>query len=128
MWRSLFHCDNAYRLPAVEVDGRVCRTHKTSQTAFRGFGGPQAMVVIEEILSRAAARLSLPADVVRERNLLSRRRHDALRAAGRAKPGASSASGTRLKETSRFDDRRDEVAAVQRHASRTSSAAWRSRR
>jgi xanthine dehydrogenase large subunit len=69
MWRSLFHCDNAYRLPAMEAVGRVCLTHKTSQTAFRGFGGPQAMVVIEEILSRAAVALRLPADVVRERNL-----------------------------------------------------------
>ncbi len=69
MWRSLFHCDNAYALPAAEIVGRVCRTHKTSQTAFRGFGGPQAMVVIEEILSHAARRLSLPSDVVRERNL-----------------------------------------------------------
>ena len=49
--------------------GRVCLTHKTSQTAFRGFGGPQAMVVIEDILSQAAHRLSLPPDLVRERNL-----------------------------------------------------------
>ena len=68
MWRALFHCDNAYKLPAVEAIGRVCRTHKTSQTAFRGFGGPQGMVVIEEIMAQAAARLSMPADVVRERN------------------------------------------------------------
>ncbi len=68
MWRSMFHLDNAYKLPAVEVTGRVCRTHKTSQTAFRGFGGPQGMLVIEEILSRAAQALNLPADVVRERN------------------------------------------------------------
>jgi xanthine dehydrogenase large subunit len=68
MWRSLFHCDNAYRLPAVDVTGRVCRTHKTSQTAFRGFGGPQAMLVIEDILSRAAQRLSISGDVIRERN------------------------------------------------------------
>jgi xanthine dehydrogenase large subunit len=68
MWRSLFHCDNAYYLPAVDVIGRACRTHKTSQTAFRGFGGPQAMVVIEEILSQAAARLELGPDLVRERN------------------------------------------------------------
>ncbi|MEQ1912927.1 MAG: molybdopterin cofactor-binding domain-containing protein, partial [Vicinamibacterales bacterium] len=68
MWRALFHCDNAYRLPAIDAEGRVCRTHKTSQTAFRGFGGPQGMVVIEEILAQAAQRLGLPADVVRERN------------------------------------------------------------
>jgi xanthine dehydrogenase large subunit len=69
LWRSLFHCDNAYRIPAVEVTGRVCLTHKTSQTAFRGFGGPQGMLVIEEILSRAAQKLGMPADAIRRRNL-----------------------------------------------------------
>ena len=68
MWRSLFHCDNAYYLPNVEATGRVCGTHKTSQTAFRGFGGPQAMVAIEDILSQAAQRLSIPGDVIRARN------------------------------------------------------------
>jgi len=68
MWRSLFHCDNAYYLPAVEATGWVCRTNKTSQTAFRGFGGPQAMLVIEEVIARAARRLGLPPETVRERN------------------------------------------------------------
>jgi xanthine dehydrogenase large subunit len=68
MWRSMFHCDNAYNLRAVDVVGQVCRTHKTSQTALRGFGGPQGMVVIEEILAHAAARLGLAAETVREHN------------------------------------------------------------
>src|SRR3984893_14066952 len=68
LWRALFHCDNAYCLPAAELTGYVCRTNKTSQTAFRGFGGPQGMLVIEEILDQAARRLSLPPDVVRESN------------------------------------------------------------
>lgn len=68
MWRAMFHIDNAYKVPALEVTGRVCRTHKTSQTAFRGFGGPQGMLVIEDILSQAAQRLDIPADVVRQRN------------------------------------------------------------
>jgi xanthine dehydrogenase large subunit len=68
MWRALFHLDNAYYLPAVDVSGFVCRTHKTSQTAFRGFGGPQGMLVVEDILDRIARRLSLPPEVVRERN------------------------------------------------------------
>ena len=67
--RALFHCDNAYFLRAAELTGYVCRTHKTSQTAFRGFGGPQGMVVIEEILDRAARELGLPPETVRERNL-----------------------------------------------------------
>ena len=110
MWRALFHCDNAYRLPAVDAVGRVCRTHKTSQTAFRGFGGPQGMLVIEEILARAAAALSLPAHVVRERNFY--REGDTTHYGQTVEQaGRISDIWTRLKDTSRFDDRRAEVAA-----------------
>jgi xanthine dehydrogenase large subunit len=69
MWRTLFHCENAYYVPAIEATGRVCRTHKTSQTAFRGFGGPQGMLVIEEVMAQAAQRLNIPPELVRERNL-----------------------------------------------------------
>ncbi len=68
MGRAMFHVDNAYYLPALEVTGFVCKTHKTSQTAFRGFGGPQGMLVIEDILDRVARTLELPPHVVRERN------------------------------------------------------------
>ncbi|MER3479615.1 MAG: xanthine dehydrogenase molybdopterin binding subunit [Meiothermus sp.] len=67
--RALLHCDNAYHIPHMEVVGRVCKTHKTSQTAFRGFGGPQGMVVIEEVMDRVARTLGLAPEVVRERNL-----------------------------------------------------------
>ncbi|MFN7917902.1 MAG: xanthine dehydrogenase molybdopterin binding subunit [Vicinamibacterales bacterium] len=69
MYRSLFHVDNAYHVPSLDVTGRVCRTHKTSQTAFRGFGGPQGVLVIEDILARAALRLGLAPDEIRARNL-----------------------------------------------------------
>ncbi|HYR58099.1 MAG TPA: molybdopterin cofactor-binding domain-containing protein, partial [Chthoniobacteraceae bacterium] len=67
--RAMFHIDNAYYIPNVEVSGRVAKTNVTSQTAFRGFGGPQGMLVIEEIIDRIARRLGLPPEVVRERNL-----------------------------------------------------------
>ncbi|GEM86723.1 xanthine dehydrogenase molybdopterin binding subunit [Meiothermus granaticius] len=66
--RAVCHSDNAYFIPHMEVIGRVCKTHKTSQTAFRGFGGPQGMVFIEEVLDRVARTLGLPPEVVRERN------------------------------------------------------------
>jgi xanthine dehydrogenase large subunit len=66
--RAMFHIDNCYRLPHVEVVGRVCRTNHVSHTAFRGFGGPQGMVVIEDVLDRVARHLGLPPHVVRERN------------------------------------------------------------
>jgi len=68
MWRALFHCDNAYLIPALDAAGWVCKTHKTSQTAFRGFGGPQGMLVIEDILDRIARTLAIDPDLVRERN------------------------------------------------------------
>ena len=110
MWRALFHCDNAYRLPAVDAVGRVCRTHKTSQTAFRGFGGPQGMLAIEEVLARAAAELELPPHLVRERNFY---REGDTTHYGQTVDQASRISDiwTQLKETSRFEQRRNEVAA-----------------
>jgi xanthine dehydrogenase molybdopterin binding subunit len=67
--RALFHLDNAYYLPAVHFTGRVAKTNTVSHTAFRGFGGPQGMLVIEEIVARVARACGLAPDVVRERNL-----------------------------------------------------------
>jgi len=67
--RALFHLDNSYYIPAVEFRGQVAKTHLSSNTAFRGFGGPQGMLVIEEIMDRIARRLGLPPELVRERNL-----------------------------------------------------------
>jgi len=67
--RALFHLDNAYYIPNASFSGRVCRTNLTSQTAFRGFGGPQGMLVIEEIIARVARRLSLRPEDLREKNL-----------------------------------------------------------
>ncbi len=67
--RAHLHLDNAYYIPAVYFTGRVARTNVTSHTAFRGFGGPQGMLVIENILDQVARRLGLAPEVVRARNL-----------------------------------------------------------
>lgn len=66
--RALCHVDNAYWIPHVRVHGRVARTHKTSQTAFRGFGGPQGMLVIEDVLGRCAPLLGIDPAELRARN------------------------------------------------------------
>ncbi|MGJ8725170.1 MAG: xanthine dehydrogenase molybdopterin binding subunit [Roseibacillus sp.] len=66
--RALFHLDNAYYFPNVHFEGRVCKTNATSHTAFRGFGGPQGMVIIEDILARVALALDLPPEQVRACN------------------------------------------------------------
>ena len=111
MWRSMFHVDNAYKLPAVEVTGRVCRTHKTSQTAFRGFGGPQGMLVIEEVLSRAAQALDLPPDVVRERNFY-REGDETHYGEPVGDAGRIEQIWNALKRSSRFEERRAEIARL----------------
>ena len=66
--RALFHLDNAYFIPNVHFTGRVARTNTCSHTAFRGFGGPQGMLVIEEIIARIAGERNLRPEVVRSLN------------------------------------------------------------
>jgi xanthine dehydrogenase large subunit len=68
MSRALCHIDNAYWIPNVRVHGRIAKTNKTSQTAFRGFGGPQGMLVTEDILGRCAPLLGLDPAELRRRN------------------------------------------------------------
>jgi xanthine dehydrogenase large subunit len=67
MNRALFHIDNCYHIEHLRARGRVARTHLPSNTAMRGFGGSQAMVIAEEIVDRVARTLSLPVEQVRER-------------------------------------------------------------
>jgi xanthine dehydrogenase large subunit len=66
--RAMLHIDNAYYIPNLEVRGLIAQTHRVSNTAFRGFGGPQGMLVTEDILDRIARTLNLPPEQVRERN------------------------------------------------------------
>ena len=66
--RALCHVDNAYWIPNVRVHGRVAQTHKPSNTAFRGFGGPQGAFLIEDILGRAAPVLGIDPLELREKN------------------------------------------------------------
>lgn len=67
--RSLLHFDNAYYLPHVEMEGQVCFTNYPSNTAFRGFGGPQGMCAIENIIHSIADDLELDPYQVQVRNL-----------------------------------------------------------
>ncbi len=66
--RAMLHSDNAYWLPNVRVTGRVCLTHLPSNTAFRGFGGPQGVASTENVVEAIAQRLGLDALDVRRAN------------------------------------------------------------
>lgn len=67
--RAMFHADNAYYLPAVEIVSHRFKTHTVSNTAFRGFGGPQGMLAIERVMDAVAAEVGLDPLEVRRRNL-----------------------------------------------------------
>ena len=68
--RTLFHSTNAYRIPNVRLFGACCRTHLPPNTAFRGFGGPQGMFVIESALAKAAETLGIRREEIQRRNLI----------------------------------------------------------
>jgi xanthine dehydrogenase large subunit len=67
--RAMFHADNAYYLPAVEIVSERLKTNMVSATAFRGFGGPQGMLAIERVMDAVAGHLGLDPLAVRVANL-----------------------------------------------------------
>ena len=71
--RALCHADNAYFLPAALLRGWPCRTNTVSNTAFRGFGGPQGMLVIETAIEHIARHLGKEVDDVRAVNWYGKR-------------------------------------------------------
>ena len=74
--RALCHADNCYWLPNLRFVGLACKTHTVSNTAFRGYGGPQGMIAIETIVDIIAGTLKLPLDDVRRRNLYGTEHHN----------------------------------------------------
>lgn len=72
--RAMFHCDNAYFYPQYRVHSRRVKTDTVSNTAFRGFGGPQGMVFAERMMDQIAIKLGVDPLTIRKRNFYSRGR------------------------------------------------------
>jgi xanthine dehydrogenase large subunit len=68
--RTLFHCTNSYFIPNVKARAYSCRTNLPPNTAFRGFGGPQGMFVIEAAIAKAARALGIDRSEIQKRNLI----------------------------------------------------------
>ena len=68
--RTLFHATNSYLIKNVKATVHSCKTNLPPNTAFRGFGGPQGMFVIESAIAKAAHELNIPASKIQEANLL----------------------------------------------------------
>ncbi|PXF47901.1 Xanthine dehydrogenase [Gracilariopsis chorda] len=70
--RALYHAVNCYDIPNVDIIGKACYTNTTSSTAFRGFGGPQGMMICENVIEHVAWDLRLPPEKVRDINMFGR--------------------------------------------------------
>lgn len=69
--RTLFHCTNSYFIPNVKAAAYSCRTNLPPNTAFRGFGAPQGMFVIESAIYKAAEKMGIPVSSIQKKNLLA---------------------------------------------------------
>ena len=104
--RALCHLDNAYWIPNVHAYGRIAKTNKQSNTAYRGFGGPQGVFLIEDILGRVAPTLGIDPLELRRRNFYQ--------------PGQSTPYGQLVKDAERmptiWDQLADEASIAERRA------------
>lgn len=108
--RAMFHADNCYFLPNVEIVSERLKTNTVSATAFRGFGGPQGMLAIERVLDDVAAHLGCDPLAVRIANLYGPGRDTTpygMTVADNIAPELID----RLRTTARYDARRAEIAA-----------------
>ncbi len=88
--RSLFHATNAYFVPNARIYAACCKTNLHPHTAFRGFGGPQSMFVIEAAIVAAAEKLGVSPSELQRKNLLTK---------GDAFPYGQSAEEDKARET-----------------------------
>jgi xanthine dehydrogenase large subunit len=68
--RTLFHATNSYFIPNVKATAYCCKTNLVPNTAFRGFGGPQGMFVMESAIYKAAEKMGMDVHVIQEKNIL----------------------------------------------------------
>lgn len=108
--RTMFHADNSYFLPDVEIVSERLKTNTVSATAFRGFGGPQGMLAIERVCDHVAARLGLDPLLVRERNLYGPGR-EVTPYGMTIEDNIAPALIARLRETAHYEVRRQAIAA-----------------
>ncbi|MCT2398974.1 xanthine dehydrogenase molybdopterin binding subunit [Novosphingobium mangrovi (ex Huang et al. 2023)] len=102
--RAMFHADNCYFLPDVEIASERLKTNTVSATAFRGFGGPQGMLAIERIVDHVAARLGKDPLEVRLANLYGPGR-DVTQYGMTVADNIAPQMIARLRETARYDER-----------------------
>ncbi len=112
--RAVFHADNAYWLPHVAIHSFRCKTNTVSDTAFRGFGGPQGMFAIEHVLDEIARALGRDPLDVRKANFYGTTERNVTPFGMTVEDNIAPALVEHLEATSRYRARRSEIAAWNR--------------
>ena len=112
--RAVFHADNAYWLPDVAIHSYRCRTNTVSDTAFRGFGGPQGMFAIEAVIEAVAAHLGRDPLDVRRANFYGTTERNVTPFGMTVEDNIAPALVDRLAATSRYRERREAIRAWNR--------------
>ena len=108
--RAMFHCDNAYYLENVGILSHRCKTNTVSNTAFRGFGGPQGMFAIECLIDDIARELGEDPLTIRQRNLYGLESRNTTHYGQTVEDNVLPELLSRLAETSEYAKRRAEIA------------------
>jgi xanthine dehydrogenase large subunit len=114
--RAMFHSDNAYFLPDVTIRSYRCRTNTVSNTAFRGFGGPQGMVGIERVIDAIAHHLGKDPLEVRKNNLYGTKERNVTPYEMRIRDNVLGDLIADLEASSGYSGRRREVADFNRQS------------
>ncbi|MBP2197776.1 xanthine dehydrogenase molybdopterin binding subunit [Pantoea cypripedii] len=109
--RAMFHADNAYYLGDALITGYRCRTHIASNTAYRGFGGPQGMVAIEQIMDHIARELQLDPLELRKRNYYGKQDRNVTHYYQQVEDNLLDEITAQLEDSSDYAARRSEIQA-----------------
>jgi xanthine dehydrogenase large subunit len=107
--RAIFHIDNAYFLQDVDISSYRLKTNTQSHTAFRGFGGPQGMIVIESIMGDIARRLGLDPLDIRKRNLYGVTQRNVTHYGMTVEDNILAPLLSKLQQTSSYDERKASI-------------------
>jgi xanthine dehydrogenase large subunit len=107
--RAMLHADNGYYLPNVTITSHRCKTHTVSNTAFRGFGGPQGMMAIEYVIDEIARALGRDPLEVRKANLYGIGERNITPYGMKIEDNVLPGLITRLEKTADYASRRDEI-------------------
>ncbi|MDL4912502.1 MAG: xanthine dehydrogenase molybdopterin binding subunit [Enterobacterales bacterium endosymbiont of Blomia tropicalis] len=107
--RAMFHADNAYYLGDALITGYRCRTNTASNTAYRGFGGPQGMVAIEQIMDHIARERGLDPLTLRKRNYYGKTERNITHYHQQVEDNLLDEMTEQLERSSAYQERRAEI-------------------